>query len=281
MIRLVDHLAFDGEESSSGIRLKKALYAHLLERFKTDEDEVLQMMGLGLSNQLTYQADSSRLEWLIDAADSTDPTTKKKVYKALLSMYGPAKVMSYISALESVGTPKFHSLVKTLASGKQELWLESVPSIAHVHKKVFKVEPEADETINMGPEVDDRINTWLSYCNWLFEKAPHKSNAFIPFMKQVSNKTFRFKLLAAARDFPHLNDKAIEIWMEEAERVFEMQNQSLSWVFGSIGLAEDKKVLSNPVFSKWLEYLEHYNRENPSINSIYTRLWWQILDSMV
>ncbi|KAI9919339.1 hypothetical protein PsorP6_017372 [Peronosclerospora sorghi] len=263
MIRLVDHLALNGEESSSGIIFKKALYAFLLERLEMDEDRVLQMIGLDGSNPLIDQAyPSSRLEWLIDAADSTNRTTKKKLYKALLSMYNAAELKTYISVLESEGTPKSHSLAKTLASVQREVWLEKEYSIADVYG-----------LLEVGPEAHQNIIAWLLYCNLLFEKAPHESNAFIPFMKQVSNKRFRFKLLGAARDFSHLKDKATQMQMEEAERVFEEKIQSPSWVFGFIGLAEAKNVLRNPVFLKWLEYLEHYNRENPKHQQyLYTPL---------
>ncbi|KAI9919614.1 hypothetical protein PsorP6_017366 [Peronosclerospora sorghi] len=263
MIRLVDHLALNGEESSSGIIFKKALYAYLLERFEMDENRVLQMIGLDGSNPFIDQAyPSSRLEWLIDAAERTNPTTTKKLYQALVSMYNTAEITTYISVLESEGNPKLHSIAKTLASVQREVWLEKEYSIADVYG-----------LLEVVPEAHQNIIAWLLYCNLLFEKAPHESNAFIPFIRQVSNKRFRFKLLGAARDFSHLKDKATQMQMEEAERVFEEKIQSPSWVFGFIGLAEDKNVLRNPVFSKWLEYLEHYNRENPKHQQyLYTPL---------
>ncbi|KAE9334192.1 hypothetical protein PR003_g13647 [Phytophthora rubi] len=106
------------------------------------------------------------------------------------------------------------------------------------------------------------LNTWVSYMDMLLENPGQATKMLSRLETRFHDKALN-QILTAAMKFPSMNKAAVTMQTEKIQGYL-ANNRSPQKVFIWLDLDNvGDELLSNPLFTKWMEYVKDFNQKNP------------------
>ncbi|KAG3107715.1 hypothetical protein PI125_g12474 [Phytophthora idaei] len=107
------------------------------------------------------------------------------------------------------------------------------------------------------------LKTWVYYTDAIVAVNLNKASTLVSILETRFSDRPLLQILKAATQFPSVKDAATKLLTERVQSIFASRTPPKE-VFKLLGLATmEDRVLSSPMFKKWMDYVKVFNKENP------------------
>ncbi|KAE9359091.1 hypothetical protein PR003_g953 [Phytophthora rubi] len=231
-----------------------ALMAPVLSNRKTPDDALVEL-GLGRTVD-TLMGSPLFNTWLkyTNAYSTKYPQEKSTVIEALTRTFGELNVAMMLQKAKTKDATR--SIAKQLESAQLEMWLTGEKSVDDVHN-LLGFGLKSDFTGN------PLLNTLVSYMDRVVKENPGQATTLLATLETRFKDKALNQFLRAAMKFPSMEKAAVAIQTEKIQEYL-ATDQSPQKVFMWLDLDNvGDKLLSDPLFTKWMKYVKDFNQKNP------------------
>ncbi|KAE9210225.1 hypothetical protein PF002_g18884 [Phytophthora fragariae] len=266
LIKMTEVAISGGESTSVATKTQYALVHLRLSSRKTPDDALVEL-GLGKTVDTLMESPLFNT-WLkyTNAYSTRYPQDKSTVIEALTRTFDDIDVARMLQ--EAKTTDATRSIAKQLESAQLEMWLGSGKSVDDVFM-LLDLRLKCDFTEN------PLLNTLVSYMDRVLKENPGQATTLLKTLETLCPDRPLNQILLAAIKFASMEKAAIKIQTEKIQ-VYRANNESPANVFMWLDLdSVGDKLLSDPLFTKWMQYVTMFNQKNPKHQeSWFVPIYW-------
>ncbi|KAK1935642.1 hypothetical protein P3T76_010337 [Phytophthora citrophthora] len=246
------------ETKTMGLKLDDAFVQFWINERKTPVG-ILTELRLEATTKMMESPLLSLLVKFTDAYNLKFPQTQTTMIETLTNAFGDEEVTKILTAVKTSDW-KAKKIATELEAAQLKMWLSSGKSVDDVYDllKLPSRSSHYDFAGNPG------FKTWIAYMNTFSIENPDKVARLLSALAtQFKAERPMIQILQAAKKFPSMERDAAKLQLQLAEKVFATgipPNKAFKKVaLDSVG----DSVLSSPVFTKWMNYVDDFNKKNP------------------
>ncbi|KAK1935646.1 hypothetical protein P3T76_010341 [Phytophthora citrophthora] len=269
------------ETKTMGLKLDDAFVQFWINERKTPVG-ILTELRLEATTKMMESPLLSLLVKFTDAYNLKFPQTQTTMIETLTNAFGDEEVTKILTAVKTSDW-KAKKIATELEAAQLKMWLSSGKSVDDVYDllKLPSRSSHYDFAGNPG------FKTWIAYMNTFSIENPDKVARLLSALAtQFKAERPMIQILQAAKKFPSMERDAAKLQLQLAEKVFATgipPNKAIKKVaLDSVG----DSVLSSPVFTKWMNYVDDFNKKNPGkeeswFSTLHNSYQWDRLDTLL
>ncbi|KAK1935657.1 hypothetical protein P3T76_010352 [Phytophthora citrophthora] len=245
------------ETESMSLKLEDAFVQFWINDKKTPVD-ILAELRLKVSPKMLESSQFDLLVKFMDAYTLKFPQTKTTMIETFTNSLGDETVAKILAAVKT-NDWKVKKLAAELESAQLKMWLSSGKFIDDVYDLLKLPSRNAVNDFGAIP----LFSTWVAYMNTFSIENPDKVSKCLSRMVTQFDDRPMMQIFNAVEKFPSMEKVAVALQLQKAENVF-AAGASPHKAFTTVALDEvGYSVLSSPVFTKWMTYVEDFNKKHP------------------
>ncbi|KAL3666352.1 hypothetical protein V7S43_008604 [Phytophthora oleae] len=194
-----------------------------------------------------------------DAYNVQFPKTKTTMIKTFTHTFGDEKVAKMLAAVKT-NDWKAKKIATELETAQLQMWLSSGKSVDDVYNLLNLPYRGLLHDLRENP----LFPTWLAYMNTFSIENPDKVTRLLSTMATQFSDRPMMQILQAAEKSPSMGSVAVTLQLQKADKLF-ATGVSPYDVFKTVALdTVGDAVLTSPLFTKWMSYVEDFNKKNPA-----------------
>ncbi|KAK1935674.1 hypothetical protein P3T76_010369 [Phytophthora citrophthora] len=246
------------ETEAMGTKLEDAFVQFWIQRKETP-DNVLVQLGLKRSTETLLENPLlNTLTKYTEVYNVKYAAKKTTVVETLTRTFDDETVAKLLVAGREKSTTK--KIAKQFQADQLEMWLNSGQSVDDVYK-LLNIPSR-----RLVGDFDNLklFNTWVTYMNAVSVKNPEKISAMFSTLTPTFRDRPMMQILEAANKFPSMEKAATKLQLEKAQSIFSTGVSPYD-AFKLVALDNvGDSVLGSPLFKKWMNYVEDFNKKNPA-----------------
>ncbi|KAE9280002.1 hypothetical protein PR003_g28078, partial [Phytophthora rubi] len=254
LFKMTDEVISGRGSKSVATKIQDELIDLWLSGRKTPDDALVEL-GLGRTVDTLMESPLFNTWLKYSTAYSTKyPQEKSTVIETLKRTFGDIKVARMLQKAKT--TDATRSIAKQLESAQLEMWWNSGKSVDDV-LELLDFRMKFDFTGN------PLLNTWVLYMDRVLKENPGQATTMLTKLETRFKDRALNQILLAAMKFPSMEKAAIAIQTKKIQG-YVANNESPVKVFKWLNLDNvGDKLLSDPLFTKWMKYAKDFNQKNP------------------
>ncbi|KAK1942981.1 hypothetical protein P3T76_005618 [Phytophthora citrophthora] len=247
----------DDELKAMGLKLEDAFVQFWIRDDKTPV-KVLAELQLGATTKTLESPLFGLLTKFTDAYNVKSSKMKTTMIETFTDAFGDEKVAKMLTTVQT-NEWKAKKIATELEAAQLQMWLSSGKSVDEVYNLLNLPNKKHLHSIDANP----LFTTWISYLNTFSIENPDKVTRLLSTLTTEFNNRPLMQILQAAEKFPSMKSIATKLQLQQAEKFFST-GVSPYKVFTAIALdSVGDSVLSSPVFTKWMSYVDDFNKKHP------------------
>eukprot|EP00644_Phytophthora_capsici_P013141 jgi/Phyca11/101500/e_gw1.5.551.1 len=243
---------------SAGVKLENAFVQYWINDKQTPV-KVLAELQLGATPKTLESPLFSLLAKYTDVYNVKFPQSKTTMIETFTQAFGIEKVAKMVAAAkETEGKAK--KIATELEAAQMQMWIRSSKSVDEVYN-LLKLPPKT-LVIDLGSS--PLFSTWIAYMKILSIKNGDEMLQLIKTLSMQFADRPMMQLLQAMEKFPNIGSTATSLQLRKADDIFATGVTPFrAFKMTALDTVGDS-VLSSPVFTKWMSYVDDFNRKNPT-----------------
>eukprot|EP00644_Phytophthora_capsici_P004518 jgi/Phyca11/110854/e_gw1.19.467.1 len=194
-----------------------------------------------------------------DAYNTHFPRTKTTVIETFTRTFGDEEVAKMLTAVKT-NDWEVTKIVTELRAEQLQMWLSSGKSVDEVYSLLNLPHKRLLYDLRENP----LFPTWIAYLNTFSIENPDKVTPVLSTLAAQLMERPMMQILQATEKFPSMNSVAVTLQLQKAEKLF-ATGVSPYKAFEAMALdTAGDAVLTSPLFTKWMNYVEDFNKKNPA-----------------
>ncbi|KAG1712706.1 hypothetical protein DVH05_000446 [Phytophthora capsici] len=257
LIKMAEAAKSVKETETIGLKLDDAFVQFWLNEKKTPV-KVLAELRLEATTKTLESPLFSLLTKFTDAYNVKSPQTKTTVIETLTNAFGDKEVARMLAAVKTHDW-KAKKIATDLESAQLKMWLSSGKSVDDVYELLKLPYRELSYDFGGNPV----FMTWIAYMNTFSIENPDKVARLLSTLATQFDDRPMMQILQVAEKFPSMERVAATLQLQQAEKVFAAGvSPYKTFTMLSLDTVGDS-VLGSPVFTKWMTYVDDFNRKHP------------------
>ncbi|KAK1943979.1 hypothetical protein P3T76_005375 [Phytophthora citrophthora] len=187
------------------------------------------------------------------------PQTKTTMIETFTKTFGDEKVAKMLAAVKA-NDWKAKKIATELEAAQLQMWMRSWKSVDDVYNLLDLPTRQLVNDLHTNP----LFNTWITYMRTFSAKNPDKMPQLLSTMAMQFTDRPMMQILQAVEKFPSMGSIAASLQLRKAENIFTTGISPFrAFRLTSLDTVGDS-VLSSPLFTKWMSYVDDFNRKNPT-----------------
>ncbi|KAL3667801.1 hypothetical protein V7S43_007352 [Phytophthora oleae] len=257
LFKMVEAAKSVDELESMGLKLENAFVQFWISDKKTPA-KVLAELQLEATTKTLESPLFSLLAKFTDAYNVKFPQTKTTMIETFTHAFGDEKVTKMLTAVKT-NDWKAKKIATELGTAQLQMWLSSGKSVDDVYDLLNLPYKKLLNDIGENP----LFTTWITYMNTFSIENPDKATRLLSTLATQFDDRPMMQILQAAEKFPSMKNIAAKLQLQQAEKIFSTGVSSYK-VFTTLALDNvGDSVLSSPLFTKWMSYVDDFNKKHP------------------